>query len=188
MDLRNELLNLDNKNSVIRETFEKDINLMEIPLEHLVIPEYFCNNSFYPDSEKSLLENALIMKKLLAENGFDIKLIAGLHEAIRNAYQHGNNKNPKKKIIFQNFVDKKNAQFFVGDEGGRIHPDFFPYVLRYRTSKDYSKSTDFYNFSSKRKLPENSGIGLMTMHLVFDNVRFFKDISGGLLTYLEKNK
>ena len=188
MDLKNELLNLDNRNSVVRGACKKIINLADIPIEHLDIPEHFHDNSFYPENERGLLDVALVMKGLIVENGFDPRLTAGVHEAMRNAYQHGNNKDPKKKIILRSSVNKKNARFIVGDGGGTIHSDFFPYVLRYRVCDDYLKPVDFYRFSSKEKLAENGGIGLMTMHLVFDEIRFFKDVSGGLLTYLAKSK
>ena len=77
----------------------------------------------------------------------------------------------------------------MGDEGGLIHPDFFPFVLRFRDSNNYPKNRNFYDFSGRvQKAPENGGVGTIAMHFAFDKVRYYRNTLGGLSVYLQHLK
>ena len=183
----NELLNLDERTSVLRSAFSKEINLASIDILPVKIPSDFQDYSFYPSSDTNLRDNSLQFGSELRDNGYSRKLLSGLHEAVRNAYQHGNRKDNSKKIILAKKIDEEHASFFVGDEGGIINQDFLPYILRFRQS-NLPIISSFYRFSSKpRAYPENEGLGMSVMHLVFDSVQFFRNEHNGLLVLLEKD-
>ncbi|MDO8467655.1 MAG: ATP-binding protein [Nanoarchaeota archaeon] len=180
----NELLNLDFRNSLVREMFTKDVILSQLKIPPIVISPDFEDKSFYPSSEKGLYSHSYQFGDGLRDQRFPRKILAGVHEAVRNAYQHGNHKDKTKKILLASKISEDSALFLIGDEGGVINQDFVPYILRFRQST-YPLITSFYKFSDKsRPYPENQGLGLSTMHLLFDDVQFFRGENGGLVTYL----
>ena len=184
VSLDNELLNFDNRSSVIRRVFGNSILLGDYPVIPMEIPEGFDDFSFKPDNKSHLYKMASSFRNELIENGFEHKLCAGVHEALKNAYQHGNNRDGSRMIILKKRIGPEGAEFFIGDEGGIMHKDFFPYVMRFRENYE---PVGFYGFSDKEKLPENGGVGLFSMHLLFDEVNFFKNANNGLLVYLNKS-
>ena len=194
MNLDKELLNLKDNNSLVRLLFQKQIDLAEPSLEEFEIPQKFKDESFIPKSGfdlSKICDNITEkIRKVCVSEDYISKTIPGLCEAIKNAYEHGNLKDNCKKITIARNFTKDELEFFVGDEGGKIDGNFFPYILLFRTNSSYGSNEDipdFYKFSGKNYAPlGHSGVGTKTMNKCFDKVCYFKNKNNGLLVYLKK--
>jgi hypothetical protein len=188
-----DLLDLRNKNSFIRQTFNKNFSLDPegIPI---FVPHSFKTLSFYPLGGLNLEK----ISKKLKTHLFDIsatpefmkKTIPGVIEAIKNAYEHGNKKDQTKQIIFLRKMDGRNLQYIIGNEGGKIDGNFFPYLDLIRQER-YKGGLiivpGFYAFCGKDYAPEgHSGVGIKDMHQCFQDVHYFKNQKGGLSVFLSK--
>lgn len=117
------------------------------------------------------------------------KFYTAIYEAVRNAHQHGNKKDPSKKITLSYKSTEDSFEVIVSDYGGRINANFIPFVLLHR--QGISNPYNFYQFASNvKQLPENSGIGTYIIHMICDEVNYYKNKNGGLSVQLivRKNK
>jgi hypothetical protein len=125
------------------------------------------------------------------ENGHPQDLSRYLHEAVLNAYQHGNGKDESKttRIGFD-----KNACFIVMDEGGHIRSQLITYVLALRDKERNIRPSPrvplFYQFFSDIEITQenienrNVGFGTRYMHRRF-HVNYYLGELGGLAVDLK---
>lgn len=192
---KNELMNLENRDSLARKGYSEIIKLSESGISYAEIPNRFKTNYFQieEDLDLNIFYDHLrrIFKNHNLEEGVLGRLIPGVIEAVKNAHEHGNLKNPLKKVLLGRSVKGKKVEFLVGDQGGEIHGQFVPYVLLMREkghNQDYSDAPDFYSFVGEPFAPVgHSGVGTKTMHIAFDDVRYFRRKNGGLLVHLKKD-
>jgi anti-sigma regulatory factor (Ser/Thr protein kinase) len=192
---KGELLNLNDLDSLVRLEFDKEVYLNDYDLRSFNIPKSFRNFSFTPKKGFDLTRIMESLKKDLIVKGASIdyinKTIPGVCEALKNAYEHGNLENNDKKIFLARHFSKKNIEYVVGDEGGLLDGNFFPYALSIMDNKkegSLDSSPDFYSFCGRSYAPKgHSGVGTKTINKCFDNVEYFKNEFGGLSVYLGKN-
>ena len=101
-----ELLNLYSPHSLIRQSFSNEIKLPEFNIPKAKNPKRFKINSFYPGVDLNLLELSMSISKDLKRIGSSErsikKTVPGVCEAVKNAYEHGNNMNEDSEIFFAN--------------------------------------------------------------------------------------
>jgi hypothetical protein len=202
MERDNELMNLKSEYSLVRGVFKGEVNfdghldLNNSPAIDVSVPEDFEDMSFVPNKGLKLPSVIERISKDLLESGADEaylrKTIPGVGEAIKNAYEHGNNRKRDKKITLARAISEGNLEFVVGDEGGIIDSTFFPYILVFRECNRgedsfYRDVDDFYKFKKELFAPEgHSGVGTRVMNICFEGVHYYKKKGGGLLVHLEK--
>jgi len=191
--MKKEITNLNAKESLIRHSFEKEIDLSKLPLLEVKIPNRFKEDSFFPKNDFLLRISSKLneqLEKFGANKEYIGRTVPGICEAIKNAYEHGNKKDVNKKIFFAKALSNKKIEFLVGDEGGKINGNFFPYVLLFRQKgydKYYSTAPDFYKFLEELYSPlGHTGVGIRNMNVCFEEVNYFKRENGGLLVHLSK--
>lgn len=189
-----ELMNLDNESSLVRTAFSQNIFLSKSNVPEVEIPFRFNIQSFFPDGGLNLSKLSKSFSELLSREGADEEYIKGtvpgVCEAVKNAYEHGNNYDNSKEIFLANSLSKEILEFLVGDEGGEIKKEFVPYILKFRQGihdKVFTDIPDFYSFKREIYPPSgHSGIGTKIMNICFDKVNYFKSPRGGLLVHLTK--
>ena len=166
--------------------FEESINLSDYDLPKIGLDDSYTSRRFNIPRGKDTLDFHSSLAKICKEarhTGKQEKLLSGLYEAFRNAWQHGNGKNPEKAIEVSYKSTDNDFEVVVSDEGGKISTDFVPFILLHRQGMD--KPLSFYNFSPTAKiLEENSGNGTFVMHMTADEVNYFKNYFGGLSVQL----
>lgn len=120
--------------------------------------------------------------------GYGTNFHAGLYEAVLNAFQHGNKRDPEKEVVLAYNISPSSLTIAVMDEGGVIDEEFMGYVLRFRQGKHKGSVVSFYEFSHKEKPKDNLGTGTYFMHAYFDKVEYHKSEKGGLVALLVKEK
>lgn len=189
-----ELLNLHNPNSLIRVFFKDEIDLIDFNLSPLKIPKGFKDLSLTPKKNFNLVNICELLERDLLRSGAGLKYIKetlpGICEVIKNAYEHGNLKDNSKRIIIKRHFSKKEVEYIIGDNGGKIDGNLFPYLLLFRKNESNSLIDlipDFYSFRGDSYSPlEHSGVGTKVMNKCFENIEYFKNQGKGLLVYLSK--
>jgi anti-sigma regulatory factor (Ser/Thr protein kinase) len=188
-----DIIDPENPQSVPRQIFQR---AGEIVLSELDLPIYegkgqeitmILPRRGYQQEIQKIAEH--IIKKAEQE-GFPRNMFTALYESILNAYQHGNKKDPNKKIKINFSIDESSLEIAIQDEGGILDPDFVPFVLKQREIKGQKQDRllDFYKFAGKQKPETNNGTGTSFMHQYADRVTYFKSPTGGLVVILEKLK
>lgn len=189
-------LDFENKSSLVRTLFDKEIDLRQVEISPLKISGRFKDLSFVPGKKgfdlikyMDKLKNCLRSYQI-SEFNFD-GIVPGVSEALKNAYKHGNGKDNNKTIYWhQSFSNKNELEFFIGDEGGIIDGNLFSYALNLLTKSgahQIEKVPNFYAFCGRGYAPlEHSGIGTKVMNQCFERIDYFKNNEGGLTVYLGK--
>lgn len=190
-----DLLDLTEKDSLVRTPFRGILDLRELDLPTISFPiDGFKDISFIPKRGLDLEFLSESLRKRLSNMGvtkdYIRKTTSSLFEAIKNAYEHGNKESPEKLILLAESIDEKNVEFLVGDIGGRIDANLIPYLLLFRQGKHkefYTDIEDFYSFKGDMFAPSgHSGAGTKVIHTGFENVKYFKNQFSGLTLYLSK--
>jgi anti-sigma regulatory factor (Ser/Thr protein kinase) len=172
---------LENKKSITRQRFQEKINLRHYDLSEFN-PEGYEVEVFYIKKGQDTLDYRARIAEICSEGkhtGKHEKFDSGVAEACRNAYQHGNGKDPEKAVTIAYKSTEEDFEVIVSDEGGVLHPDFIPFVLAHR--QGLAQPYSFYRFAlSGKKLDENAGIGTYVMHAVSDEVSYLTNDKGGL--------
>ena len=193
MNLDLDIMDLKNPRSLARKPFGGSLDLSESTLHSVEIPVRFKTRSFIPNNGLDLGGIVRRIKKDLekigANDSFLRSTVYGVTEAVKNAYEHGNERDNSKEIFFaQSFGE--NIEFLVGDSGNKLRGCFVPYVLLFRQKRQeiaHKVIPDFYSFCGEIYAPEgHSGIGTRTMNMCFEKVHYFKRKESGLLVYLCK--
>jgi len=189
-----DVVSLVNPGSLARRPFRSEIYLPDCGL-----PTFVPDREEYHFTDLHIKQGEGVMnysRKLQdickggEHTGKQDKFYSAVYEAVRNAHQHGNKKDPSKKIGIAYKTTPDSFEVIVSDYGGRINANFIPFVLLHRQGLS-RQVISFYQFApSVRQLPENSGIGTYTMHMVCDEVNYYKNRNGGLSVQLivRKNK
>jgi len=191
-----ELLDIENSKSLLRKRFKGVVNLSDLNIPVLNVPANFIDNSFNPGTNLDLVKLSSMESDYLLMEGYSERFIRrtvpGICEAVKNAYEHGNKRDPNKQIILARSLSQEKVEYLVGDEGGVIDANLFPYILlirkyRDKLNREYNSIPSFYDFREEIFAPVGfSGVGTKTMHLCFDNVGYYKNSLGGLTLHLEK--
>jgi len=177
-----DIVSLVDPNSLIRSAFKDTFVLADYPL-----PEFSLNEN-YASLDLQILEGEDVLNHLgkiteLCKNGRHTgkqeRFHAGVNEAVRNAYQHGNKKDPHKKVTVSYRATDELFEVVVSDEGGEINANFIPFILLHRYNQ-LSMPSNFYEFSSTTQPYENAGIGTFVIHMVSDEVNYFRNKANGL--------
>lgn len=178
-----DIASLSNPLSLVRSAFKGKIKLAECPLlEFTPDQSYHSTEIRITQDEDSLDYYPAITEicKSARAIGRQEKFHAGVIEAFRNAYQHGNKKNPQKKVTLYHRLQPHSFEVVVADEGGDINADFIPFILMHRYNSLASPES-FYHFArGATRAEENSGIGTFVIHKVSDEVNYFKNGANGL--------
>ena len=177
---------LDDEHSVTRVKLRDPIDLRQYDIP-LFIPD---GDYIFRDFSISANQDTLDYRsdisdicKMGRHTGRHEKLDSGVNEAFRNAYQHGNKKDPLKKISIGYKSTETSFEVVVSDQGGLLHGDFISFVLLHR--QGLHKPCPFYEFATNVVRPsENSGIGTFIMHSVADEVHYYKNQDYGLSVQL----
>jgi anti-sigma regulatory factor (Ser/Thr protein kinase) len=188
-----DLLNFEQKNSVVRKVFDKKISLDDFEITEYS-PRSFKDRSFVPSKGLNLSKLndyfTVSLKKLNSSLEYIKETIPGIIEAIKNSYEHGNLEDNSKKITLLEKLNSKEVSYIVGDQGGKIDGNLFSYVNMIRTKKSLGKQNEiesFYSFCGESYAPlGHSGVGSIVMHKCFDEVLYFKNKEGGLSVLLSK--
>jgi hypothetical protein len=165
-----------NVNSLTRKLIgSKLISLEELPKYH--IPDNYNIVDFHVSHRNQIDSIADDIAESSIRNGYSKNITRDIYEAILNAYQHGNKKDPS-KIVRIGWND--NASFNILDEGKFIRSELIPYILALREGHDIAS---FYAFSGLERNIENFGVGIRNMHIQF-NVNFYHGELGGLAVLL----
>ena len=190
-----DLMDLLNSSSLARAPFKGDFDLSECAWPGLAIPNRFKEKSFFPSNGLDLNSFTHRVYEDLLDKNVDQekarKIIPGLCEAVKNAYEHGNSLDNSKEIYFAQAILRDSVEFLVGDSGRIIKADFIPYVLLFRQkgNKKFNENIPgFYDFIGEMYAPiGHSGVGTKTMNISFSNIKYFKRDPKGLIVYLRKN-
>ena len=195
--LKQDLFNLYNKDSLIRQLLreKKHVDLKEY--KHLPLYEHRSdyNSTDLKISEQDFREE--IINKVTpfvnksVDNGYsEAAVLNGLNEAVLNAYQHGNMKDSDKKITLEYKLGNNRARFAVIDQGGVMNSEAVAYIILNNSEHKLGtrKFLSFYKFAEEEVPPENYGMGIWNMHTYMDNVKFYKSEKGGLVVHLTKLK
>jgi len=133
-----DIFNLDNRNSFIWTILESGIvfDLSKSNLPKVGIPKNYSSKVIIPNQSKESIEKQF--ETCLVPLIFQVDTLVGygginfdsaVYEALRNAYEHGNQKDSSKKIILANKFSNGKIEVMVKDEGGIIDPLFALFVL-----------------------------------------------------------
>ena len=178
-----DLFSFKDRRSLVRRNYNGNISLGDYP----DLPVFKPDNSYKtvsivigPDEDAfSYLPKITEICTKGKHTGKQEKFLTAVYEAFRNAYQHGNKRDPAKKIHLSYRIGNDFFEVVVSDEGREMLADFIPFVMMHQVGLDTACS--FYEFSdAKEKLDENSGIGTFIIHYSSDEVKYFKNEFGGL--------
>ncbi len=185
------LFDVDNIESIIRKStigrgfidlHNHDIPTYEIP-ESYTIKKCRFNPENYAQEIRSAIEPIV---NLAESKGCSASLFTALYEGVLNAYQHGNKKDKNKSVTIAYNIESNSAEVAIIDEGGVIHSEFMPFVLRHREGRHKERFMDFYEFTDMEKPSTNNGTGTSFIHTYVDHVNYFKSDKGGLVLHLTK--
>ena len=145
--------------------------------------------SFIPKSEEDVKQQAENFGPALIGRGYSQKMLIGIKEVLRNAFEHGNQRDLSKKIILYSKIDECSAKFIIGDQG-EVRDSLFEYLGEFN-GKDFSQIRSFYEFLQKTQPRTNGGAGIkliyyLTSKGIFDEVRYSKGEKKNLLVCLQK--
>ncbi|MGV8171581.1 MAG: hypothetical protein ACP5OA_02700 [Candidatus Woesearchaeota archaeon] len=191
-----DLLDIDSIESLIRKkNLESGIvDLTQYDIPSFSMPDtYKVKNIILPanDYDTTILKNIRKVLKIAELAGFDRqKLLSPLFEGCRNAHQHGNQCDPNKKILLgYDIIPKTSLDIVIIDEGGKLNPEFLPYLLRYRQGLNKARYLDFYTFCNIPRPKVNYGRGTSLIHSEYlDSVHYYKSDNCGLAVHLTKKK
>jgi len=184
-----DLFNLEDPNSIIRKIIngEEEIILAEIAQRKVSIPIGYELKELHLKSGNGKEINSLINEEIkkFKEAGYPENIYTPIYEAILNAYQHGNKRDPNKKIIFAHKIGETSLDIIVEDEGGVIEGVFVP--LKHRERDVRRKFINFYEFANKEKPQSNNGTGTSFIHAYMDEVNYYLG-ENGLIVHMTENK
>lgn len=163
------------------------INLRKLNVSELEIPKRFeilrlsLNSEDYERVVKDFLEESIF-------NSCAPSVKTALFEAIINAFQHGNDYNSRKGLLFAYYFNANYLEFILCDSGG-IFNIFFPEYLK-KLRKTSSLYLNWYGYSNLVPKNRNQGVGTSFIHMYFDDIKYFRshegNTKGGLFLYLRK--
>lgn len=121
--------------------------------------------------------------------GFGPSVFTALYEGLLNAFQHGNYCNENKELLFAHFIEPKNIEFMICDQGKKLHPKFLRFILKHRErTEQTSNFINWYKHSGEdNSNTPNLGLGTSFMHAYMSEVKYFNSVElGGLALYLNK--
>ncbi len=173
--------------SLVRATFNQKINLNNYSLPLFSPDKKYTSCELTITEDQDTLDYHSFITEICKEGrhtGKHEKFHTGVSEAVRNAYQHGNRKEQKKKVTLSYKAEQDNFEVAVSDEGGELNANFVPFVLLHRHYELHTP-VSFYSYALDAvRRPENAGIGTFVMHMVSDEVNYFKNHDGGLTVQL----
>lgn len=184
--MADELFSLGDKNSLVRKVWEAiaEINIKEFDLKPYKIPEDYEVNTHQFSEEKYGREIRSVVEPLAekAENfGYSSNLFTAMYEAIKNAHEHGNKKDPEKKVTVGHKITPTGAAIIISDEGGVLDSQFANFILEQRISRSESSNfLDWYKFSDREKPRGNLGTGTSFIHAYSSDVRYYMSEDGGI--------
>ena len=195
--LKQDLFNLHNKDSLIRQLLreKKEINLKEY--KHLPIYEhredYESIDLKISDEKfrKEIIDKVTPFAEESTNHGYpEIAILTSLNEAVLNAYQHGNKKDSSKPITLEHKLGENKARYAIIDQGGLMNPEAVAYIILNNSEHDSKnrKFLSFYKFAEEEVPPDNYGMGIWNMHTYMDLIKFYKSEKGGLVLHMTKLK
>lgn len=193
--MENDIFGLNQDNSLVRILLESqesiDLRLFDIP--EIKIPNDYALVEFLFNEDPKLArrEVAKSLKSIMSEIavfGYDYEIYPGLYEAVLNAHEHGNKRNPNVPVMVAYTANAAGAEFIVIDSGGIINSRFISFILKHRERREEDKFLNFYEFSGLPKpSTENLGNGTSFMHTYADSVNYYRSAeTGGLAVKLTK--
>lgn len=190
-----DIFDIDNIDSVIRQVLKEktaiDLREHDIPL-YEILPHYKIQEINIPDKkhyDDTIRKSIKKILKVADKSGFNRdKLGTSVYEAVRNAYQHGNNYDSNKKIVIAHYITRESLDISIIDEGGILKPEFVAFALRFKNPELAKKFMSFYEFTKQEQPAENFGLGTYLIHSYVDEVNYFKSANNGLVVNLHKTK
>jgi anti-sigma regulatory factor (Ser/Thr protein kinase) len=191
-----DIFDVDNIDSLVRQKCSEsglidlaqyDIPPFTLPSDYLVRELHLPVTNYDPEIRTGIKK----LLKVAETAGFDrLKLMSPIFEGCRNAHQHGNGCNSEKKItIGYNIIPNKSLDIVIIDEGGKLNPEFLPYLLRHRQGLHRTNHMSFYTFCNVPKPTQNLGEGTTLMHSTYlDAVHYYKADNGGLAVHFVKKR
>jgi len=182
-DTIEDIVALGNHESLARTQFKGRINLREYP----DLPKFHADDTykvkrFNIPNEKDVIDYTASLGEICNEarhTGRHERLFSGLYEALRNAHQHGNQKDSEKAIEIAYRPITDGFEVVVSDEGGKLDASFIPFILMHR--QGMLRPLSFYDFApDTQRLEENTGNGTFVIHMSADEVNYFINYAGGL--------
>ncbi len=176
---------MENAQSITRSAFRDEIDLKKTNLPRFQPgDQYNYLNIFIGDTESVLdyYPQVIEICKKGKHTGKEQKFVSAVVEAIRNAYQHGNKKDPKKKISIAYKATTTSFEVIISDQGGKINANFPLYTQFIKHREKIQESYSFYKFAPdvKQDTNQNSGIGTFMIHLYSDEVKYSVNSDNGL--------
>lgn len=186
-----DIFDIDGLNSLVRRAFAGlgEIKLSETSLVCVPIPETFSKIPVRIEKEHPGTSIRSVCEQVAStaeQHGFGYNLFTAVYEAVKNAYEHGNNHNPDLPIDLAYLVGEDRFDVMVQDAGGTLDPNFLAYVERYRRGEHRKQVIDFYEFSGKEKQGDNQGTGVHFMFTYLDDLFFYRSVNDGLLVHMVK--
>jgi anti-sigma regulatory factor (Ser/Thr protein kinase) len=179
--------------SLVRGAFKpgEPIDLSKVQIDAFSLNPGYNVSTFHFPSENYAADIRRAIEPLCEEaekQGYGSSLFTALYEAVLNAHQHGNRKDPQKTITIAHRFTHDEVTVAIADEGGELDPEFVPFVIDHREGRHKKGFIDYYTFTAREKPKGNNGTGTSFMHTYVDDVKYFKSASGGLVVLLQKNK
>ena len=146
--------------------------------DYLVVPRYYEQSDYYPGSMSEAEDIATSVLSCIMGDEYDYALRIGLEEALRNAYEHGNNMDSDKRIRVC-WTDKPSI--IVMDQGNTIRRDYYDYLKHFNHSND---GIPYYSYIGVDRPRGNYGMGTMLIHKPY-NAQYYRGELGGLAVLLE---
>lgn len=188
-----DIFDIDHIDSVIRrilrERGEVDLNTFNIPTYD--IKDSYTVKEFKFDADRKVYARQVrgAIGSVVEEaetKGYNANFFTALYEAVLNAHQHGNKLDSNKTVTLAYKIAQDTLEIAVIDQGGKLDPEFIPYVLKHKQNKQAldKEFIDFYKFTNRVKPGTNNGTGTSFMHTYVDNVQYYKSAQGGLVVHL----
>jgi anti-sigma regulatory factor (Ser/Thr protein kinase) len=191
-----DILDLDSKKSITRKLWNEKtvIDLSDYDIPCYILPSDYSVKELHLPKEnydQDILAGIQKLLRLAKEGGFDKeRLHSPVFEGCRNAHQHGNYCDSQKKIIIgYSIIPNKSLDIVIIDEGGKLNPNFFPFLQRHRQGLHIANYKSFYDFCEIEKPGPNHGIGTTLIHTPYLNeIHYYKSENNGLALHLLKRK
>ncbi len=180
-----DLFDPSQKDSIVRRTLEKtaridlaqiDIDTFDFDDTYLVRRYRFPNKQYMQNIERAV--GPIVHR--MTNMDFPRRVHEPIFEAIKNAHEHGNKRDPKKYVTIGITAEDPEIRIAIADQGGIINADFQSYVLSVREGK----TINYYEFSGRLPRQENKGTGINFMHTLSDRVEYLKGADNGLVVQL----
>ena len=163
-----------------------DIEPYEIKPDHQVKSLRLNPNGFIGGPSKELKDVCQSVVEEAIRQGYDSRIFTGIYEAVLNAYQHGNNKDPNKPVTIAFKLSDTQLDVVVIDKGGYLDNNFIKFALQHREGKHKEHFLNFYSVFGIPNPPGNNGTGTSFIYTYFDRVEYYKYEPGGLAVKLTK--